>query len=115
MMVVRFFKELYRQAREEAAVLIALVEMLLIAGGFYMLYLVPRRIFYDGDQRLFAIMNLVQHGTVSRISYSMVGPAFFIPFIFIGKVYQSPYWWSGEYNKILLGVGMICLYCLLRK
>lgn len=87
---------------------------LIIAGLLAMCWLLPRRIFVDGDVRLYAMLDLINHGKVSRVGYSFVGPLFSIPFLLLGNIYQNVFWWSGQYNKIVLAAGILATYLLLK-
>ena len=109
------FEQLYQAIKIHYRSVFALFEVALIGIGLYLLYLLPRRIFADGDQRLFAVQELIAHGRVSHMSYSIVGPAFSIPFLLLGKVYQSDFWWSGQYNKIVFAAGLLFIYLLLKN
>ena len=77
--------------------------------------LLPLRVFSDGDMRLFAIYNLVHHGQISHMAYSIIGPAFSIPLAIIDIFTHKLYWWQKHYNVFLLATGMLLAYVLLRR
>src|SRR5258708_24547230 len=104
------FEQLYQAIKIPYRSVFALFEVALIGIGLYLLYLLPRRIFADGDQRLFAVQELIAHGRVSHMSYSIVGPPFSIPFLLLGKAYQSEFLWSWQYNKIVSSACLLFIY-----
>jgi len=61
---------------------------MILAGVAATLFLLPRRGFYDGDVRFYAMVSLIDHGSISRMSYSIVGPAFSLPLLLLGKLYK---------------------------
>src|SRR5258708_33586752 len=46
--------------------------------------------------------------------YCMVGPAFSLPLLLLGKLYKSMFWWSGKYNKLVFYTGLLFFYLLLK-
>ena len=96
--------------------LLEIFELCLIGIGIYaMTNWLPRRVFSDGDVRLYAVIDLVRHGKVSHMSYSIVGPMFSIPLWFIDQVNRVPYWWQGRYNIFLLATVLLVTYVALRN
>lgn len=87
---------------------------MILAGVVATLLLLPRHGFYDGDVRFNAMVNLIEHGSVSNMSYSIVGPAFSLPLLLLGKLYKSMFWWSGKYNKLVFYMGLLFFYLLLK-
>ena len=87
---------------------------LILIGTVAILFLLPRRGFYDGDTRFNAMVDLIEHGTISSMSYSIVGPAFSLPLLLLGKLYKSAFWWSGKYNKFVFFTGLFFFYLLLK-
>jgi len=87
---------------------------MILAGVVATLFLLPRRGFYDGDVRFNAMANLIEHGSISNMSYSIVGPAFSLPLLLLGKLYKSLFWWSGKYNKLVFFAGLLFIYLLLK-
>src|SRR6266699_1597531 len=75
--------------------LLEIFELCLIGIGIYaMTNWLPRRVFSDGNVRLYAVIDLVRHGKVSHMGYSIVGPMFSIPLWFIDQANRVPYWWQ---------------------
>ena len=87
---------------------------MILVGVVATLFLLPRRGFYDGDVRFNAMVNLIDHGSISSMSYSIVGPAFSLPLLLLGKLYKSMFWWSGKYNKLVFYTGLLFFYLLLK-
>ena len=93
----------------------AVVEIALILVGLLTMFLfLPFKIEDDGFVRLQAITDLLEHGRLSDIRYSIVGPAFSSPLWFLGKLYQTPQWWLARYNFILFVVGLFIISMLLK-
>ena len=87
---------------------------MILAGVVATLFLLPHHGFYDGDVRFNAMVNLIDHGSISSMSYSIVGPAFSLPLLLLGKLYKSMFWWSGKYNKLVFYTGLLFCYLLLK-
>ncbi len=89
---------------------------LIVIGLGAMWYWLPRRIFSDGDLRLFAVIDLINHGKISSMGYSLIGPLFSVPMLLLGKfdTRLSMFWLSGQYNKILLALTMLVIYLVLK-
>jgi hypothetical protein len=99
-----------------AKLLYEIVELCLIGTGIAaMLLLLPRRFFLDGNVRLRAVINLLQNGTVSHMSYSFVGPTFSTPLWVSDRLTGSRSLWQGRYNIFLLAAVLIIVYIVLRK
>lgn len=95
----------------------AVFEIILMLGGLYANYkFLPHYVLgVDAQVRFREISNLLNYGTMPTMKYSIVGPAFSIPFWLLGKVYQSSIWWCEHYNLILFSFGLLLLYLLLHK
>src|ERR1700694_4877170 len=87
---------------------------LTLIGLLTMLLCLPFKIQNDGFARLQAISDLLEHGKLSDMRYSIVGPAFSSPLWFLGKLYQTPEWWLARYNFILFVIGLLFIYVLLK-
>ncbi len=87
---------------------------LILAGVVATFFLLPRRGFFDGEVRFNAMVNLLEHGAISRMPYSMAGPVFSLPLLLLGKLYMSMLWWSGKYNKLVFYMGLLLIYLLLK-
>ena len=88
---------------------------LIVAGLIAMLVLLPHSIFGDGSVRFQAISDLLEHATLSNMPYSIVGPAFSIPFWLLGKVYMTPEWWLARYNLFVFAAALLVMYLLLKN
>lgn len=88
---------------------------LIVAGLIAMLVLLPHGIFGDGAVRFQAISDLLEHGKLSNMHYSIVGPAFSIPFWLLGKLYMTPEWWLARYNLFVFAAGLLVIYLLLKN
>ena len=106
--------ELASSRERGAHVRAALETGMILAGVVATLFLLPRRGFFDGDVRFNAMVSLIDQGTISKMSYSIVGPAFSLPLLLLGKVYNSTFWWSGKYNKLVFYTGLLFFYLLLK-
>ena len=91
-------------------------ELGLICIVFYgLLNWLPRGYFFDGNVRLQAILNLFQHGTITKMDYSYIGPIFSFPLFLIDKFDNIYRWWLERYNVVLCIVVFLIEYALLRK
>ena len=96
--------------------LLEIIELCLIGMGiFAMIRWLPRRYFLDGNVRLSAVVNLLQHGQVSHMSYSIVGPIFSTPLWVIDRLSGSPPQWQERYNIFLLAAVLLIAYVVLRN
>lgn len=106
-------KQSYESVKSNAQQINAIIEIALIIVSLYFYYKLPQGGFYDGLERYKEVMAIL-NGKMPHTSYSIIGPSFFIPFWFLGKIYQSPVWWEGQYNKIVFMVGVFIMYWLLK-
>ncbi len=97
--------------------LLEVFELCLIAVGAYVaIFWLPVRGFYDGGVRSEAIKELMLHGKISDMQYSIIGPAFSIPLWLIDHYFASDSgWWVGKFNIFLLFTILLLTYFLLRK
>ncbi len=103
------------QGRERYRTLIAWFETALIVLGLLgILLLLPHDQGGDGWARFTALSAMLTQGQVPDIKYSMVGPFFSIPFWYLGKIYQTPWWWCSRYNVFVFGAGLLATYWLLK-
>jgi len=107
------FKHISLQERYQDTQAVLETAMILV-GIVVTFFLLPYRGFYDGNLRFNAMLNLIEHGSISRMSYSIVGPAFSIPFLLLGKLYKSMFWWAGKYNRLVFFAGLLFFYLLLK-
>src|SRR5215469_10920651 len=88
----------------------------IVIAAYIAIYWLPVRGFYDGSVRERAIDDLMLHGTISRMEYSMISPAFSIPLWLIDHFFTSGSdWWLGKFNIFLLFMVLLLTYFLLRK
>src|SRR6266446_9569328 len=79
-----------------------------LSGGIIALLLfLPSKILGDGVPRFQAITDLLERGQLSKMPYSIVGPAFSSPLWFLGKLYQTSEWWCARYNLIVFVIGLL--------
>lgn len=91
-------------------------ELGLISFGFYgLLYWLPRGYFLDGNIRLYAMLDLFQHGVITKMNYSYLGPAFSYPLWWIDQLKNDHRWWIERYNVFLCIAVFLITYLLLRK
>jgi hypothetical protein len=96
--------------------LFEIVELCLIGIGIdAMVRWLPPRYFLDGNVRLRAVINLLQYGNVSHMSYSIVGPLFSTPLWAIDRLTGSASYWQGKYNIFLLAAVFLIVYAVLRN
>ena len=93
----------------------AAVEITLILIGLLTMWqYLPFIIADDGLLRYQALMDLLQHGALTNIRYSIIGPVFSAPLWFLGRLNQTPGWWLERYNFLLFVGGLILIYALLK-
>ncbi len=80
-----------------------------------MLWRLHHGMYGDGMIRFRAISAWLEQGTLPPMPYSIVGPAFSIPFWLIGRMYNDALNWCTQYNLFLFAFGMLVSYLLLRK
>ena len=102
------------KSRIQTVVEIALIVVCLVFSLFAMLQFYPAKISGDGAGRFQAISDLLEHGKLSSVKYSMVGSLFSIPLWLLGKVYQTSEWWCVRYNLIVFATGLLLFYLLLK-
>jgi len=104
-------------SRWSGPLLLEIFDLCLIAIGAYAaISWLPTRGFYDGGVRASAINDLMLHGKISDMQYSMIGPAFSIPLWLIGHYFNSGSdWWMAKYNVFLVFTVLLLVYFLLRK
>src|SRR5260370_9032300 len=65
---------------------------LIVAGLLAICFFLPHHILGGGTVRFQVISLLLEHGKLSDMPYSMVGPAFSIPFCFLATLFLTPAW-----------------------
>jgi hypothetical protein len=93
----------------------AVLERGLIVAGFGMLFfLLPHALVGDDNQRFSDIEQLLHHGRLSDSKYSLVMPLLSVPVLALGNVVESPAWWAGHFNVIVVAAGAAVSCWLLR-
>lgn len=92
-------------------------ETALIAGGFVVLFaLLPHALTSSDDQTRFDdVEQLLRHGHLTASHFSLVMPLASAPFLLLGKVLGSPEWWAERFNVIVVAVGTLIVFRLLRR
>jgi hypothetical protein len=94
----------------------AILETGFIVGGLLAnLLLIPHTLSSDAVMRFAALSQLLSAHTYSVARFSLVGPLFAAPLWFLGKINQTSAWWCLRYNTVLLALGMLAFYLLLRN
>ncbi|HEY3993312.1 MAG TPA: hypothetical protein VGM01_10580 [Ktedonobacteraceae bacterium] len=87
---------------------------LIILGLLAIFFLLPRDTGGDGWIRYQALLVLLSHH-IPHINYSLIGPSFALPLVWIGKKLNHAYDWVLVYNQILFAASLLISYLLLRK
>ena len=94
----------------------AIIETGCIIGGLLAnLILLPRTLTSDSSLRFDELNQLLTTHTLSAARFSLVGPLFATPFWYLGQVSETPAWWCLRFNLVLLALGMLVFYGLLRN
>jgi hypothetical protein len=94
----------------------AIIETILIVAGLLaQLLLLPHGMYGDGKTRFLALSALLEHGQLSSMQYSLLGPLFSTPFWLLGKWFWTAEKLCEEYNLFLLAAALMITYILLRK
>jgi len=103
-----------KQSHIQTRLEIILLVVGLSGGMIALLLFLPSKILGDGVARFQAITDLLERGQLSKMPYSIVGPAFSSPLWFLGKLYQTSEWWCARYNLIVFVIGLLIIYLLLK-
>src|SRR5258708_39821623 len=103
-----------KQSHIQTRLEIILLVVGLSGGMIALLLFLPPQILGDGVARFQAITDLLEHGQLSKMPYSIVGPAFSSPLWFLGKLYQTSEWWCARYNLIVFVIGLLIIFFLLK-
>jgi hypothetical protein len=87
---------------------------LIDAGLVALLVVLPHQIAGDARTRFDALALLLDHGRLTTVPYSYVGPLFSAPLYYLGKLLIDPEWWVARYNTFLLAGGFAAVHALLR-
>jgi hypothetical protein len=87
---------------------------LIILGFLAVFFLLPREMKGDGLLRYQALLHiLINHG-IPDSRYSLIGPLFALPLIWIGRKLGDPIGWALVYNQVLFGASILVSYLLLK-
>ncbi len=93
----------------------AVFETGLIVGGLLVLFfLLPHGLFGDDLVRFNDIEELLHHGHLTSSHFSLVMPLSSVPVLALGKLVESRSWWASRFNVIVVAVGVLVAYRLLR-
>jgi hypothetical protein len=88
----------------------------LIVLGLVLLFAVaPHEVSFGDDTVRFGdIELLLHHGELANSPYSLVTPLFSAPFLLLGEVLGSPKWWAAHFNAIVVALGLLAAFVLVR-
>jgi hypothetical protein len=93
----------------------AMLETGLIVCGFLALFfLMPHAIRGDDTTRLFDINQLLKHGQLTNSRFSLVMPLLSAPMLLLSHVVETRGYWADHFNTIVVAVGVLVAYRLLR-
>ena len=101
-----------------SALLQAAIETgLIIVGLLFVALLLPRQLGGDGTFRYNDLVSLLStHNLYQPHSrYSLIGPLFSSPLLWIGIQLRDPLEWANVYNLLLFSLCLLVSYCLLRN
>jgi hypothetical protein len=91
------------------------LESALVLIGFAVLFvLLPHQLQGDDSRRFADIEALLHDGDLSDGRYSLVMPLFSAPLLLFGEVVRAPTWWAAHFNVIVVAVGALAVFRLLR-
>jgi hypothetical protein len=76
--------------------------------------LLPHQLMGDDFTRFTDIERLLHHGELSDSRYSLVMPLISAPVLLVGEVVRTPEWWAAHFNLLVVGVGALLIWRLLR-
>lgn len=95
--------------------ILANVERLLVLGGFVVLFgVLPHGLEGDDAVRLVDVTQLVHHGHLTNSKYSLAGPLVSAPVLALGRIVETTSWWAARFNVLVVLVGCVCVWALLR-
>lgn len=91
------------------------VESALLAGGFLVVFFaLPHALAGDDHRRFDDIEQLLHHGQLTDSRYSLVMPLFSAPLLLLGEVVRTPEWWASRFNVVVVAVGSLAAYRIVR-
>ncbi len=88
---------------------------LIVIGLLALFLLLPHQMRGDGTVRYQALLSLLVNHRVPDIKYSLVGPFFALPLLWIGRKLGDPLDWTLAYNQIIFALSLLVGYVLLRN
>jgi len=102
--------------RVSRASLSAISETSLIVLGLLAIFcLLPRDMKGDGLLRYQAVLGLVLNHRIPDSRYSLIGPIFALPLVWLGRKLGDPIAWALTYNQILCALSFLVSFLLLRQ
>lgn len=102
--------------RTTFASLNAIIETgLIVVGLIALVFLLYRNTGGDGWIRYQGLLQIVIHHSFPTMKYSLIGPSFALPLVWIGRKMHNPYGWVTIYNQILFILTLFLGYLILRK
>jgi hypothetical protein len=87
---------------------------LLIVGWLVLFALLPHGLAGDDFTRFNDVERLLHHGSLSDSRFSLVMPLVSAPFLLIGELVRTPEWWAARFNLLVVAVGALVAFRLLR-
>lgn len=88
---------------------------LIVVGLLALFFLLHRDTGGDGWVRYQGLLQIIIHHKIPAMKYSLVGPAFALPLVWIGRKVNNPYGAVTIYNQLLFALFLAGGYFLLRK
>jgi hypothetical protein len=93
----------------------ATVELVLLAGGFLVLFLVlPHALEGDDFTRYDDLQQLLDHGRLTDGKLSLLMPLASAPVVLLGRVVESQIWWAARFNVLVVAAAALVVGALLR-
>jgi hypothetical protein len=94
---------------------LANLEWALLVGGLAVLFfLLPHGLAGDDLTRFDDIERLIHDGDLSDSRFSLVMPVVSAPFLLLGEAVASPEWWAARFNVIVVAVGLLVGFRVVR-
>lgn len=94
---------------------VAVFETVLILTGLLVLFfLLPHGIAGDDSVRLADVEQLLHTGGLSHSPYSLMMPLVSVPVLVLGNLVESRTWWAAHFNVVVVAVGLLVAYRLVR-
>lgn len=92
----------------------AIETSLIVIGLLAIFFLLPREMGGDGTVRYQTLINILHH-MAPHMKYSLIGPSFALPLVWIGQKLGYPTDWALVYNQILFALSLLMGYLLLKN